>query len=199
MMTPTHTLMAAAVFARPDSPRRNWIALIGSLIPDAFIYGLVLWALAAGIPLSTLFNETYFTEIPQLLSAIFNSIPLYCLIGAAGLLLFRAGRTVPGVLIAAFAGSALLHLFGDLPLHADDGHSHFWPFTMWKFESPVSYWDSRYHALYFRPVECIIAFGCIYLLWQRFESLRVKILISTVFLLYGLFAVGGILRLMFDG
>ena len=37
--------------------------------------------------------------------------------------------------------AALLHLTFDLPFHHDDDHPHFWPFSDWRFTSPLSYWD----------------------------------------------------------
>ena len=37
--------------------------------------------------------------------------------------------------------AALLHLTFDLPFHHDDAHPHFWPFSDWRFTSPLSYWD----------------------------------------------------------
>lgn len=188
--------MAAAVFARPYSSKRNWTALAGSLIPDAFIYGLVVWAWASGIPLRTLFSDIYFSQGPQLLSAIFNSIPLFAVLFSLGLLLLRTPYVFWAILLIVFSGSALLHLAGDIFVHADDGHSHFWPFTMWKFESPVSYWDDRYFAAYFRPVECAIVFISLYVLWNRFNSLWVRSIVGLSALLYGYFAYGALVDII---
>jgi len=41
----------------------------------------------------------------------------------------------------AFFLSMTLHVAGDLPLHREDAHAHFFPFTDWHYISPVSYWD----------------------------------------------------------
>ena len=48
--------------------------------------------------------------------------------------------------IALLFASILLHCLEDLPLHHDDGHRHFWPFSNFRFESPVSYWDPNYYG-----------------------------------------------------
>ena len=60
----------------------------------------------------------------------FNSLPF---IGMGFLVALRV-KSRAGQLVCL---SMLLHVFGDLPLHHDDGHRHFFPFSDWRFESPV--------------------------------------------------------------
>jgi hypothetical protein len=57
----------------------------------------------------------------------------------------------------AFFGAALLHLAFDCPLHNGYARIQFWPLTDWVFPSPISYWDSRYHANIIGPLELGIA------------------------------------------
>ena len=47
----------------------------------------------------------------------------------------------------------MLHAFGDLPVHHDDGHCHFFPFSEWRFASPVSYWDPHHYGNWFGLLE----------------------------------------------
>jgi hypothetical protein len=43
----------------------------------------------------------------------------------------------------------------DLPLHHEDAHRHFLPFTNWRFISPVSYWDPEYHGRIIAVIEIL--------------------------------------------
>ncbi|MEO0768838.1 MAG: hypothetical protein AAFY72_05300, partial [Cyanobacteria bacterium J06649_4] len=76
-------------------------------------------------------------------------IPLALIGMAAMLYLGRKG-------IALLFASIVLHCLQDLPLHADDGHRHFWPFSEFRFESPVSYWDPNYYGNIAAPIELVL-------------------------------------------
>ena len=56
MMTQTHLLMAASLFAKPGQTRRNTAVIAGALIPDLSIYILFAYTTAAGIPGHTLWG-----------------------------------------------------------------------------------------------------------------------------------------------
>jgi hypothetical protein len=58
--------------------------------------------------------------------------------------------------LALFCASALLHALCDFPLHAIDAHRHFLPFSQYRFISPLSYWDVRYHAQKVAVVESLL-------------------------------------------
>jgi len=45
-----------------------------------------------------------------------------------------------------FFASMVLHHLCDLPLHHDDAHRHFFPFSNIRFTSPVSYWDRNHYG-----------------------------------------------------
>ena len=44
----------------------------------------------------------------------------------------------------------------DLPVHTDDAHRHLLPLSDWRFHSPVSYWDRRYHGAQFAIFELML-------------------------------------------
>lgn len=161
MNTPAHLLLGAAVCARPANRALLGAAVLGALWPDASLYVLAGWALfVQQIPPETVFGELYFSESWQAIFAIDNAIPLW-----AGLFLicswqgWRWGQV--------FAGAGLLHLVSDLLLHAGDGRPHFWPFSGYVYDSPVSYWDSAHHAGMAVPVLAIVAALCFVVLWRR--------------------------------
>lgn len=164
MNTPGHLLVGAAVFARPPTWRILVAALLGAAAPDLSIIGMVWWAEnVQGHAPQVIFNDLYFSQSWQAIFAIDNSIPIWTV--AFGLAIWKswaAGR--------ALTGAGLLHLLTDLLLHNDDGRAHFWPFTYWKFESPVSYWDGDHYGTTAAVVLFLISMGCFAMLFQRFES-----------------------------
>lgn len=185
-MTQTHLLIAAALFARPGGYRRNTAVLVGALIPDAAIYVLVVYAAINKIPRNTLWSETYWADSWQIWVTIGNSAPLYlCLLLAALVLAAPKDRrprwqSLPALLAIA----ALTHLAGDLPLHNDDAHIHFWPLTDWRFHSPVSYWDLNHHAGVFAPLEMLLGLSLMGLLFRRFKGCATRIALGLAMTLY---------------
>ena len=162
MNTPTHLLVAAAVLARPGRKAINSGALLGALLPDLSLYMLVAGARMQGESFQTIFSELYFSESWQTIFAIDNSAPLYAALLALALWLRRP-------FLWALAAGALLHLALDLPLHHDDGRPHFWPFTGWIFQSPVSYWDFDRYGWVVMPLEFLLIIALSIVLWRRFS------------------------------
>ena len=107
-----------------------------------------------------MFNELYFSDSWQRIFAIDNSIPLW--LAVLALSLWRGWPV--GI---ALAGGALAHIAFDLPLHHNDGRAHFWPFSSWIFESPVSYWDSAHHARWVAPLGVALSLTCAVVIWRR--------------------------------
>ena len=99
------------------------------------MFGFYVYQKIVGSSEQLIWSTLYFQPSWQLFFDLFNSIPVAVIILVAA----RQSRFVQLV-----AASALLHLLFDLPLHNDDAHRHFLPFTNWRFESPVSYWDSNH-------------------------------------------------------
>lgn len=164
MNTPAHLIFGAAAFARPAHRWTMTAALLGAVIPDLSLYLLVGWhLLVIETPARIVFDELYFSDTWQRIFAVDNSLILWgALMGVA---LWR--KSTP---LVAFAGAALLHIALDLPLHAGDGRPHFWPLTMWIFDSPFSYWDNRFGARWIGALELVISAGFVIILWRRFPS-----------------------------
>jgi len=172
MNTPAHTLIAAALFAKPGARRRNIALVIGSLIPDLTILWMILWErFVRGETMRTIFDERYFDPAWKTIFAIPNSIPLFAL----G---FAAGYALGWPVLWAFCGAALAHVLLDWPLHHDDGHPHFWPFTDWIFASPVSYWDPAHHGVAAGAVEVSLCIVLGVILWRRFAGVPARLLIA---------------------
>lgn len=187
MNTQTHLLVAAAIFAKPDQRGRNTALIIGALLPDIAIFGLFAWAMMAGVPQNELWGRIYFSEPMLTLTAIGNSAPLYAAIAVVGWFWAKARQgddipTLPALTVLALA--ALTHLAGDLPVHVDDAHPHFWPLTDWRFRSPVSYWDNAHHGRAFGVFEAALGIALAALLFRRFKALWVRGLLALCVLAY---------------
>lgn len=148
--TPTHVTLALAALGRKGVARYDnlWI-IAGALAPDAVMYLLIIVSLILGYAPQVLFDTLYFSALWQVLIAPLNSIPLL----AAFLALAHWRRWRGGKL---FALGALLHIAFDLPLHREDAHHHFWPFSDYQFLSPVSYWDPNHYAGVVMPIELLL-------------------------------------------
>ena len=172
MNTPAHALMAAALLAKPGARGRNAALVAGSLIPDATILWMILWErFVRGTDMRTIFDERYFAPEWHLIFALPNSIPLFAL--GAGL-----GYALGCEVFWVFCAAALVHLVLDLPLHHDDGHPHFWPFSDWIYASPVSYWDPAHHGALAGAVEVVLCLALGAVLWRRFRGLFARVLIA---------------------
>lgn len=149
MNTPAHLLIGAALFGKRDNHKILAAALIGGLLPDVSLYllaGVSIFLL--NISPHVVFDELYFSASWQQIFSIDNSFILW------GVFFFVALRYRSAFFIA-LTSAALLHLVCDFGLHHDDARAHFWPLSTWKFESPLSYWDSNHHSFYVVPVEGI--------------------------------------------
>lgn len=177
MQTPTHVLIAAALFARPGKQSVNIAALAGGFAPDAFLFAVWGWSKIAGMSESDLWSRFYWTDGVQLGQAISNSFPVFGAVLVVALALKLRGATV-------FAGAALIHLVCDFLLHAKDAHQHFWPLSGWRFESPVSYWDPDHYGVYVGALEGAVAIALIVVLFRRFRAAWIRIVLILAGLTY---------------
>lgn len=159
--------LSLAALGRRATRAEWWIILAGAFLPDAFLFaGHFLRRTATGLDSAN-----------ALLADIFNSAPLY----AAALTLGYFARRRWLMLLSA---SALLHIALDLPLHAGDAHSHFWPVTDWRLVSPVSFWDADHHGRLFGLLEGLVFVGCFVVIWRRISTTPGRVLAAIFALAY---------------
>ena len=191
MNTPTHLIMSAVLFAKPEQSKVTTAALLGGLIPDVSLYFMFFWhQFILGTPTKTIFDKLYFSDYWQKIFALDNSFIVWGIF--LGLALFlKSGWAI------AVSGAALVHLLCDFPLHVDDARAHFWPLTMWKFESPISYWDSNHHGNIVSTLEILLVCLMLGILWRRFETQipRIYIALAGVITIVPFAAFNLILRL----
>lgn len=165
MNTPAHIAVSLLVWRNEPGWGAVTAVGVGALLPDAPMFGFYAYQkLIAGRSEGEIWSNLYFEDTWQLFFDVFNSVPLML----AVICISYATGWRWGVLLGA---SALLHLCCDFPLHHDDAHRHFLPFTNWRFVSPISYWDPKHFGFIFLPVELLFAIGaCTYVAWKGAHS-----------------------------
>lgn len=186
MNTVAHIVIASAILARREQPRRNWVVILAALVPDFSMFVFFAWSRIMGWSGPETWDVKYWTEPWQTFGAISNSFVL-----AAAILTVALWRKWQ--LLAIACGAILLHLALDFPLHADDAHRHFWPVTDWRFFSPVSYWDPRANGLLGAVLETgFVTAACIALL-IRFKKIWWRALIASIAVAQVLLLAGAVM------
>ena len=163
MNTAAHVVVNLAVLGAGDRGRYAREVAAGALRCDLPMFIFFAWERwVEGASQSAIWGQLYFQEGWQRFFDAFNSIPL----AGLGLLVALAARRTGA---AFFFASVILHTLLDLPLHADDGHRHFWPLLDWRFESPVSYWDAQHYGAWGALLETVAVSASCALLWRRVE------------------------------
>ncbi len=178
MNTPSHSIINLAVLM-PLEPTAALPIFLGSVLPDFPMLVLYIWA--KGIQKQSerqIWGETYWQPFWQNFTHGFHSIPLAI---AGALLSYYAMGSVP---LALLFVSAVLHSLGDLPVHHDDAHRHFLPLTGYRFISPLSYWDRRYHAKWVALAEKLLVLLATILVFPQFETFWMRGLLVGINALY---------------
>ena len=139
----TYYLIRRGLEKRPPLPEAlNPILFGGALLPDVPLYIFFGWYTFLN-PTSqkVIWEELYFRPDWQIVFDFSHSLLFW---GVAALVLWRSGLLRGAI----FALAALLAAVQDLLLHHDDAHAHFFPFSDYRFRSPVSYWDPAHYGLW---------------------------------------------------
>jgi hypothetical protein len=168
MNTPGHAVLNLALLGRRNHPDRSLPIVAGAVLPDVPIFVFFVWErLVRGMPDRLIWTERYFDPAWQRAFDVPHSIPL----ALAGVLL--AGRAYPAV--AMLFASVLIHSCIDLPLHNDDAHRHFLPFSAWRYASPVSYWDPARYGTIAALAELVTVTVAATVVWRRLASAQREI------------------------
>lgn len=182
--------------------------IFGALLPDISLYIMFAYAQLTGVPHDVIWSEMYYSPFWQNLGAMSNSVPIFFTTSSASWLLLQHSMPSRSTKLALARGvlqsrqvlriafvvllvslASLLHVVTDLPLHHDDGHPHFWPFTNWIFASPVSYWDATHYAKFWVPIECALGLTLVVIIWKKSMQLWTKGVLFLAGLSYPVFAV----------
>jgi hypothetical protein len=177
MNTPSHALinLALLIDQRPTAA----IAIVcGAVAPDVSMFVMYLWAkLIARQAEGQIWGETYWQPFWQDINHGFHSIPLILI--AIGVC-YGAKWPVAGL----FFLSMLLHCFGDFPVHNHDAHRHFFPFSQYRFISPLSYWDPRHYGKIVGTVEKLLTLVSTLYVWPKVTSWTARGVMIALNILY---------------
>lgn len=178
MNTPAHIVINLLCLGRRDTTQVLVPIVIGSILPDApmFVFYFTEKVLRS-TPEAVIWSTAYYQEHWQNFIDLFNSLPLIGL----GLLITGWVGSKAGMLLF---GSMMLHVFEDLPLHHEDAHRHFFPFSDWRFFSPVSYWDPDHYGTLVTQLEILTVIASCVILFFFYRSLAGKTSISLIGLCY---------------
>ena len=177
MNTPSHVILNLALLGRRSRSHFNSPIFWGAMVPDLAMFGFYGWAkLVAKMDEATIWREAYYDPFWQTVFDVGNSIPLALLVIAIAL---WVGKRYPnwqpfttGTIV--LSASVILHCLGDLPVHVDDGHRHFWPLSNFRFESPISYWDPNHHGGIVALIEFFLVMVASIRVWQVLQSRWLK-------------------------
>ncbi|MGB3614659.1 MAG: hypothetical protein WBA10_12770 [Elainellaceae cyanobacterium] len=173
MNTPAHVVLNLLCIGRQDKTAVLMPVILGGLLPDLPMFAFYGIEKLKGTPEQVIWRQAYYLPEWQNFIDLFNSIPLVLL--GLGLALWLGSRSS----ILLFV-SMLLHIAGDLPLHHDDGHRHFFPLSNWRFESPVSYWDPNHYGGVFGVMEILAVVASCLLLLRYYRSWACRIAIGLI-------------------
>ncbi len=181
MNTQTHLLLASGLLTRRGEKARNVAIVVGAFLPDVPVFALFGIASAMGYTSQDVFGDFYFRNDMRNLMGAFNSFFVAGLIAATGWFCREKWWGWPMVFLAA---AMTVHAATDLPVHVDDGHRHFWPFSSFVFNSPLSYWDNSHHGGIVSVVEAVLGIVCAVILWRRFPDRRIRLLCAVAITAY---------------
>ena len=154
MNTPSHAILNLLIFNQQLRTQASPAIIIGAVLPDIPIFVFYfLMKFVYHLPTRQIWSEVYYQPFWQAIVSTFHSIPLALL----GILIAHIWSWR---LIEVGFVSMVLHSLLDLPVHNNDAHRHFFPFSNYRFISPVSYWDSNhYGAMAYPPAVGDRSFG----------------------------------------
>ena len=178
MNTPSHVILNLAILINPQSISQPMPILYGAVLPDIPMFLLYFWAkFIRRLPERQIWTETYYEPFWQNITHTFHSIPL-ALIG--WVVAYYLGWQE----IQLIFSSVFLHSLFDLPVHNDDAHRHFLPFSNYRFISPISYWDVKHHGEVVAKVEMLLVLVATLYVFPFFHSYISKSLLIGVNLMY---------------
>jgi len=179
--TPGHAVLNLLLLGNRECPRLFAPIALGAVLPDVPMFLFYLYQKVwLGTPERTIWSESYYQLGWQAFFDVFNSLPLVAIAA-----LVAHAIKLPRV-VALFA-SMMVHAICDFLLHRNDAHRHFFPFSEWRFASPVSYWDPRHYGAIVSSIEIVVVIIGAFGLFSQYPAKGPLGFLAFIFVCYGLY------------
>lgn len=182
MITSSHAVYSWALARKTenseeDNGKRTLAFVLGALFPDTptYIFFLVCGVIL-GYPGEKLWGDMYFNSEWSIPITLTHSFIIW-------LILIAFSSYFASKLLKWFSISALFHAMVDFCVHTDDAYRHFYPFSDWKFKSPISYYNPTEWGLYVGAFDSILVITLLVYLYTRYQD-KTRILIVVLGALY---------------
>lgn len=155
MTLPNHVFWTYFLFRKK---KQKWWAIAGSVLPDI----PYVIPLAAGGLTGALDIWQYWWAHP--VTKTLHSFPI---VGSALILSLALER----YRAAALLGGILFHAFFDMWTHVADAYPILYPFSDFRFPTPISYWETSHHAFTLRLINGLLVAAALLCLWRERRSL----------------------------
>lgn len=178
MNTALHIVINLSVAYRAKR-RQTPIApvVLGAVLPDLAMLVFFPWYKFRGFAEEEIWSTLFFDPNWQFVFAIFNSIPI-CLFFFVLFWWYRHEN------LTFFVGSMILHQVVDFFTHSKDAHMHFWPFSEYRFYSPISYWNPENFGFWVTCLELIVFALATRSYWKSFPDWKPKAAWSIMIAFY---------------
>ena len=174
MNTPGHAVINLLFLGKRERGSLFAPVVFGAVLPDLPMF--VFYAYEKSwlkTPERAIWAESYHDLGWQAFFDVFNSLPLL----ANGVLVAR--RLAHPHATVLFL-SMMLHAVCDLALHREDAHRHFFPFSDWRFQSPVSYWDPRYYGGIVTTIEMVVVVVGVVVLFKQYSGRGPRVFLGLI-------------------
>ncbi len=182
MLTPGHAILNSVLLRKKEKNPPYLYIVWGAVAPDLSMLVFFLWnRFVAGYSARYIFEDLYFNSGWAGFIDVFHSFPL---LGAVAIFCYlkKLRRSF------YFFLSMFVHSLFDFPLHNTDAHRHFFPFSNYKFRSPLSYWDPAHYGSIMAISECLLILVLSFYLWRKISSKtgRLMIFLADIFYVFSI-------------
>ena len=172
VITPSHIIYNLAILR--NTSRKNGQKdqsapiVLGALVPDALTYLFFLvTTFILGYSQREIWDNLYFDSAWTPFINMTHSLWIWPL---AALLFYIWHKRWA----MYFALSATIHICFDFFVHTDDAYAHFAPFTDWRLNTGISYWNPAEYGNIVGFLDCIIILGLLVWLYRTTENKYVR-------------------------
>ncbi len=197
MITTSHLIYNWAIAKQLDEKQgenrqRLQMFLLGAVLPDLPTYVFFFFnTFILGYSQQLMWDVLYFDSVWTPIITLSHSLLFWPL-------LLLLGYTFKKNWLRWLSASALVHITLDFFVHAEDAYRHFWPFSNWTFNSPISYWNPAYYGQTVGLIDTIVVLALLAWLFTQYKTIKIRSLIGLLALGYFLITFTPLLSRVFN-